>query len=93
MTETDLTSAADAEMRANLHRPVIVQMKLPTVMGIVGLVQLASRHPGISPAIRQGAKEWVESIRIYCLNEGWPASAALIDAGWLPPLEIEEKSQ
>lgn len=83
----ELITAADAEMRANIHRPVIVQMKIPTVMGIVGLVQLASRHPGVSAEMRRGAREWVESIHTYLLNEGLRHLADVIVAGWLPAFD------
>lgn len=84
MQATELIDAADREMAQNIHRPIIIQSSINTMMGIVGLVQLASRHPGISPEMRQGARAWVESVRIYYLNEGWPALAALIETGWEP---------
>lgn len=83
----ELLAAADQEMRANIHRPVIIQMRLPSIMGIVGLVQLASRHPGVSAEMRRGAREWVESIHTYLLNEGLRHLADLIVAGWEPAFD------
>lgn len=84
MPANEIIDAANREMVQNIHRPILMQSNLNTMMGIIGLVQLASRHPGITPEIRQGARAWVESVRIYCLNEGWPALAALIETGWEP---------
>ena len=84
MQATELIDAANREMAENIYRPIVMQSSINTMMGIVGLVQLASRHPGIGPEMRQGARAWVESVRIYCLNEGWPALAALIETGWEP---------
>lgn len=77
-----LTIAADREMRANQKRPVILEMDLPTIIGIIGLIQLACRHPGGPDRLKSAAYAFVDTIGADLQEAGMHNLAALVQAGW-----------
>jgi hypothetical protein len=58
------TALLVAEM-ARLSGPAIVMLHPNDAMGLVGLLQLALRHPGVSNRLRDTADLFIESIRDY----------------------------
>lgn len=77
-----LIANADAEMRRVLGHPVSVQVNIEQLMGLVGLIQLACRHPKISDPMRQSAAYFVDGIGSSLQESGLHALASIIRAGW-----------
>lgn len=78
---------ADKEMFANIGHPVVIETDLQSIMGVVGLVQLACRHPGISDQIRMGAINFVNNIGAHLQDSGFHGLAAMVQAGWNPDFD------
>jgi len=77
-----LIADADAEMLANIDRPVTIETDLQSVMGMVGLVQLACRHPGVDQKIKNAAIPFVDNIGAHLQELGLHGLAAMVRAGW-----------
>lgn len=86
-----LEMAADKEMRANLGRPVTLETDLQSIMGVVGMLQLACRHPGISDNIRRAAHVFVDNIGATLQEAGLHNLAALVQAGWNREFDEERR--
>jgi hypothetical protein len=92
MTRQEIIDAADREMRANLGRQVILDTNLQSVMGVVGCIQLACRHPDIDDNIRRAAHVFVDNIGATLQEAGLHALATLVQAGWHSEFDEERES-
>lgn len=92
MTHQEIIDAADREMRANLGQLVRLETDLPSIMGVVGLVQLACRHPGISNDIRRAAHVFVDNIGATLQEAGLHNLTTIVQAGWRSEFDKEGES-
>lgn len=83
---------ADKEMFANRDQQMILEMDLQSIMSVVGLVQLACRHPGVSWPIRARAVNIVVSIGSQLQEAGLHGLAAMVRAGWNSEFDEEISS-
>jgi hypothetical protein len=82
MTRQEIIDTADKEMRANLGRPVTLETDLQSVIGVVGLLQLACRHPGVEDGTRRAAHVFVDNIWATLQEAGLHGLVAIVLAGW-----------
>ena len=83
MNQQALIDGADAEMRRVLNHPVAVQMPIQTLVGLIGLIQLACRHPQVTDAMKKNAVYFVNGVGASLQEQGMHELAALIKAGWV----------
>lgn len=83
LDEKALIAGADAEMRRVVGKPVKLEIQIQTLIGLVGLIQLACRHPGVSAELRLSAERFVAEIGSGLQERGLHDLAALVKAGWL----------
>lgn len=58
--------------------PILVNIPRQSALAVVGLVQLATRHPGISEMMEAIAREFVNAVS----QQVPPAIADLMERGW-----------
>ena len=83
LNEEALIAGADAEMKRVLGHPVTLQVSIETLISLVGLIQLACRHPGIEDGPRRAAEHFVSGVGGGFQEAGLHELAALVKAGWL----------
>lgn len=81
--EQSLIAGADAEMQRVLGHPVVLEIQMHTLIGLVGLIQLACRHPNVGDSVRLSAERFVNEIGAGLQERGLHELAALVKAGWL----------
>lgn len=58
--------------------PILVNIPRQSALAVVGLVQLATRHPGISETMEAIAREFVDAV----IRQVPPGIGDLMDRGW-----------
>jgi hypothetical protein len=81
--EQALVAGANAELARLQGCPLVLDVEAETLLCIVGMVQLACRHPGIADGMRQKAEWFVSDIGASFQEQGYHELAALVKAGWL----------
>ena len=66
-----------------MGQPVVVQFQIQTLIGLIGLIQLACRHPGVSDEMRRSAEIFADEIGAGLQERGLNDLAALVKAGWV----------
>lgn len=83
LNEDALLAGADAEFKRMLGRTVLLDVQIQTLIVLVGLIQLACRHPKVRDDIRETAERFVNEIGAGLQERGLHELAALVKAGWL----------
>lgn len=83
LNEEALIAGADTEMKRVWGRPVAIEVPIQTLMGLVGLIQLACRHPGVKDEVKLSAEQFVNGVGGGLQEAGLHELAALVKAGWL----------
>lgn len=81
--EQALIAGADAEMEKVLGHPVAIEMQIQTLIGLIGLIQLACRHPQVSEEMKRSAEHFVNGVGASLQEQGMHGLAALIKGGWV----------
>jgi len=79
MTDQDLVAAMAGEMERKALEPWDVTLRPVTALQLVGLVQLALRHPGVSAELHLIGTRFIDGARAYF--DGCPATLAVIERG------------
>lgn len=82
MEKEQMLDLAQTEMLGNRGRSVEMQFDLLGLVNLVGLVQLACRHPEVSPQLQSSAHRFVDSVESTLLAAELPGLALLVAAGW-----------
>ena len=81
--EQALVAGANVEICKLKGSPIVLDVEIETLLAIVGMVQLACRHPQIADQVRRSAEYFVNDIGASFQEQGFHDLAALVKAGWL----------
>jgi hypothetical protein len=82
----EVENALVAELSAPGNQEISVQLKAnaPTLMGILGIMQLALRQPALDGfPVAKEFEQWARAIEVRLAELG-PATARLCEMGWSP---------
>lgn len=65
--------------------PILVRIPRQSALAIVGLVQLATRHPEISASMDEIAHEFVDAV----VEQVPPCVAEVMELGWEPAEDVQ----
>jgi len=74
----DAVSSVDPSV---LRQATQLSIQISDLLYITSLVQLATRHPGVSGHLRHHGVTFARSVSLHFRSMGLPALAALVDAG------------
>lgn len=83
--DPDVAEAAACEI-ASMPGPMEIVAQPVSVLQLVGLLQLALRHPRVSPELRAAAARFVSGAREYFAD--CPSVLSIIDAGDDPARDV-----
>lgn len=83
LNEQALIAGANAELKRVAGRPVALEVPIQTLMILVGLLQVACRHPKIADGPRRAAEQFVNGVGANLQEQGLHGLAALVKAGWV----------
>lgn len=83
LNEQALIAGANAELKRVAGRTVALTVPIETLMVLVGLLQVACRHPRIADGPRRTAEQFVNGVGANLQEQGLHGLAALVKAGWV----------